>query len=400
MNAIFARSHWITAFVFAALFGGLCFQEAADIAFPYVNLDEQGHLSYAMHLAQSPQFLPSLTEMRLYDFAQMRWSGEANFINHPPLAYHLLNLFSDFDPLGAGARKASISIFALGFAAMLFGLHLTGMFSNLGLAAVTMLCVLLKLQRFGETFSNDSVAFLGGGLVFLGTVFLWKPPVSTRSARTALAVGGLGTALCVAAKLNAALLAGAFALASLAFFTLRERTALARVSKPLLLLIVLACLAAAYPYMAFVQEFGTPAPDTPGQSRMLSGGIDAPRLALSSYLFQSLKGALANAGPDAVLTYGLFAAVTGIAALAVSLRPNQHAGAFPLQPIARAAVIATALTLAVHLTFSWQRHLRYGWQPELYPRYYFPLLGPYLLLFFSAATRLGPLRTFGPRTRS
>jgi hypothetical protein len=398
LNGLFARSSWIAVIIFAALFAGFCFHEAEGIAFPYVNLDEQGHVSYAMHLAQHQQFFPSLTEMQLFDFAQTRWSGQANFINHPPLAYRLLNLFTDFDPLGPKTRTASISFFALGFAALLFGLHLTGMFSNLGLAAVTMFCVLLKLQRFGETFSIDSIAFLGGNLAFLGTVLLWKPPVSTRSAQAALAIGGLGTALCIAAKLNAALLAGAFVLAGLVFFSLREWPVLSRISKPMLLLIVLACLASAYPYVVFVQEFGSPAPNTPGQVKMLSDGIDAPRLAFAFYLFQSLKGALENAGPDAVVTYGLFAAVTVIAALAASFGQGRDAGAFPLQPIARAAVIATVLTLALHLGFSWQRHLRYGWQPELYPRYYFPLLGPYLLLFFSAVIRLGPLRVFAPRT--
>jgi hypothetical protein len=400
MNAVFSRSSWITALVFAALFGAFCLHEAAGIAFPYVNLDEQGHLSYAMHLAQSPQFFPALTEMRLYDFAQMRWSGEANFVNHPPLAYYLLNLFSDFEPLGPGVRTASIAFFALGFAALLLGLHLTGMFSNLGLAAAAMFCVLLKLQRFGETFSNDSVAFLGGNLVFMGAVLLWKPPVSTRSAQAALAVGGLGAALCIAAKLNTALLAGTFVLVSLAYFSLRERTTIARVSKPLLLLIFLACAAAAYPYLAFIQEFGTPAPNTPGQIKLLSDGIDAPRLELSVYLFQSLIGALKNAGGDAMITYAIFAAVTACAALMTSFRRQAETNAFPLQPIARAALIATALTLAAHLGFSWQRHLRYGWQPELYPRYYFPLLGPYLLLFFSAMMRLGPLRAFAPRASS
>jgi hypothetical protein len=397
MNALFARSSWIAVFVFAALFAGLCFHETAGVAFPYVNLDEQGHISYAMHLAQHKQFFPSLPEMQLYDFAQMRWSGEPNFINHPPLAYHLLNLFTGFDPLGPSVRMASVAIFAFGFAAMLFGLHLTGLFSNLGLAAVAMFCVLLKLQRFGETFSNDSIAFIGGSLVFLGTVMLWKPPASTRSAQAALAVGGLGTALCIAAKLNASVLAGMFVLVTLLCFALRERAAFARVSKPLLLLIFLACLAAAYPYLALVREFGSPAPNTPGQIKVLSGGLYAARLGFGAYLFQSLKGALGNAGPDAIVTYGIFAFVTSFAALAASLIQRPHAGGFPLQPIARAAVIATGLTLMLHLGFSYQRHLRYGWQPELYPRYYFPLLGPYLLLFFSAAVRLGPLRAFAPR---
>jgi hypothetical protein len=400
MNVLFARSSWIAALVCAALFAGLCFHESASVAFPYENLDEQGHVSYALHLARSSKFLPSLTDMRLFDFSANTWSGGLNFINHPPLAYHLLNLFSDFDPMGPGVRTASISFFVLGFAAILHGLHRTGRFSNLGLAAVTMFCVLLKLQKFGETFSNDSVAFLGGGLAFLGTVMLWKTDLSAHALQRALAIGALGTGLCIAAKLNAAVLAGLFVLASLGFFAFQARKPHARVSRPLLLIVFLACLSLAYPYLVFIHEYGTPAPNTPGQIKMLSAGIDGPRLGLAAYLILSLKGAMENAGPDAVVTYSIFAAVTAAAALMSAFRPRPDTGAFPLKPIARAAVIATVLTLALHLAFSFQRHVQYGWQPELYPRYYFPLLGPYLLLFFAAVNSLGPLRAFAPRIGS
>ena len=398
MSALFARSSWIAVIACAGSFAGLCFYESASVAFPYLNLDEQGHVSYALHLAQSPEFFPSLTDMRLFDFAGNAWSGEPNFINHPPLAYHLLSLFSDFSAVGPSVRTASIAFFALGFAAILFGLHCTGMFSGLGIAAVTMLCVLLKLQRFGETFSNDSVAFLGGGLAFLGTVLLWKKDVSARALQTALAVGSAGTGLCIAAKLNAAVLVGMFGLVSIAAFALRERSAFAHISKPLLLLLFLTCTAVAWPYLAFIQEFGTPTPHTQGQIKMLSDSLEAPRLGLAAYLFQSLNGALRNAGPDAMITYAIFAAVTAGAVLMFSFR--RQAEMFPLQPIARAALIATALTLALHLAFSFQRHVQYGWQPELYPRYYFPLLGPYLLIFFSAVNGLGPLRAFAPRIGS
>jgi hypothetical protein len=394
MNALFSRSSWVAALVLAALFGGFCFHEAASIAFPHVNLDEQGHVSYAMHLKQSKVFFPPLTQMRLYDFAQLRWSGEPNFINHPALGYHLLNLFTDFDPLGANVRTGSISLFVFGFAAILFGLHLTGLFSNLGLAAVTMVCVLLKLQRFGETFSNDSVAFLGGGLAFLGTVLLLNRP---RPAHAALVLGALGMALCLAAKLNAALLVGAFVMAILTFHALGNRQNFRSLSKPLLALLVAICLAAAFPFVQFVQEFGTPAPNTPGQIKMLLEGAEAERLSFSAYLFQSLKGALENAGSDATITYGLFAVVTGIGAVVIAMWQGALDSTFPLRPIARAAIIATVLTLALHLSFSFQRHVQYGWQPELYPRYYFPLLGPYLLLFFCTVSRWGPLRAFAPR---
>lgn len=397
MDKLFARSNWLSALVLAALFAALCFHEAASIVFPYVNLDEQGHVSYALNLAQSKEWFPSLTQMRLYDFEQMRWSGDPNFINHPPLAYHLLNMFSNLDPLGRGVRAASISFFALGFLAILYALHLTGKFSSLGLAAVTMFCVLLKLQRFGETFTNDSVAFLGGGLAFLGTVLLWRRPAPSAMIQAAFALGGIGLALCAAAKLNAAVLVSLFIVVSLAQFASRERDAAGRVSKLLIASLALLCVAAALPYASFLLKFGTPAPNTPGQIKMLSDSLDGPRIAFGAYLFQSVKGALGNAGPDAIATYAIFAAVTAFSALIALFRPDADADVLPLQPMARAVAAATALTLALHLAFSYQRHLQYGWQPELYPRYYFPLLGPYLLLFFSLLMKFGPLRAFAPK---
>ena len=401
MNALFARSSWIAVLVCSALFAALTLNESSSFAFPYLNLDEQGHLSYALHLARSPHFFPSLTDMRLYDFAASAWSGEPNFINHPPLSYHLLNLFSDFDTVGdtvgPGARRVSIAFFAFGFASIIYAVHLTGLFSNLGLAAVTMFCVLLKIQRFGETFSNDCVAFFGGGLAFLGAVLLWKSDLSRRALHAAFAAGAVGTALCIATKLNAAILTGVFILVIFAVYARQERAGLARISKPLLLLCAAVCVCAALPYLVFFREFGSPAPDTPGQSKMISGNLDGSRLGFGAYLVQSLAGAMQNAGGDAFVTYAVFTAVTAGAALTMSFGRRVDAGMFPLQPIARAALAATALTLALHLAFSYQRHLHYGWQPELYPRYYFPLLGPYLLLFFSALNRLGPFKAFAPK---
>jgi hypothetical protein len=35
---------------------------------------------------------------------------------------------------------------------------------------------------------------------------------------------------------------------------------------------------------------------------------------------------------------------------------------------------AIALTLAIHMAFSYQRHLQTGWMLDAYPRYYLPLI--------------------------
>ena len=46
------RRHCLRGLVCCALLS----TNPPSIAFPYVNLDEQGHISYALHLAQSDDF--------------------------------------------------------------------------------------------------------------------------------------------------------------------------------------------------------------------------------------------------------------------------------------------------------------------------------------------------------
>ncbi|WP_169385067.1 hypothetical protein [Ahrensia kielensis] len=394
MDRDFSKSNWFFALILAIFFSILTLKTATNVTFPYINLDEQGHISYALYLSQAKDWFPELNQIRIYDFAQKQWSNEFNFINHPPLAYHLLNFFSDIDPPKPENRFVSVAFFSLGFWALLFGLHKTSMFSNLGLLAVTAFCILLKIHLFSATFTNDSIAFVGGAIVFLGTVMLWNKPSVVAATHISFALGGGGLVLCLAAKLNVAVLVGFYLLVSFVLFAWQENKVCRHVSKLLLVSLGLLCFLAALPYASFLLEFGSPAPNTAGQIKMLVDNFDGKRLDLGLYLFFSLKGALENAGPDAFITYTIFAGTTVITAIIRAIRPSAGFVAVSLQNIAIATLSATAFTFAVHIGFSYQRHLEYGWQPELYPRYYFPLLGPYLLLFFSSLAKLGPLRAF------
>jgi 4-amino-4-deoxy-L-arabinose transferase-like glycosyltransferase len=384
MNLLLSKST-VAAVVFCAfVFGLLCFWQAPSIDFPYSNLDEQGHVSYGLHLAQTGIFMPDLEAMRLLDFPKENWSTTPNFINHPPIGYHLLNLVTSYDSIGPSVRFGSVGFWSFGFLAILIGLHLSGQFSQLGLLAATILCVLLKIDRFGETFTNDSLAFIGGGIAFVGAVCLTATTTSRKKDASAIILTGVGLGLCIAAKLSAALVVGLFVTT---LIILRSDLRKQSRSRWLLAVMILVCAALCLPYGAFVFKYGTPIPNTAGQLAMISQTPDALRFGFSEYIFQSFYGALGNAGPDAFFTYAVFALVTAYAAIKSFVRPSTN-------KIGKAVLVATSITLAVHIVFSYQRHIAYGWQPELYPRYYFPLLGPYLLLFFETISKFRPFTMF------
>jgi hypothetical protein len=343
------------------------------------------------------EFLPDLEKMYLYDFAAGRWSTTQNFINHPPFGYHLLNLFAGWADVGPYMRYASILLFVAGFAVINQALNISGMLSGVGLMTVTLLCVFLKLHKFAEIFTNDSVAFLGGALAFLGSVLIWQHTENSHRAR-GVALMLLGTLLCICTKLNAAILITIYTGISLLPLLRAERKSWQSLATPLNITLSLGCAISAIPYLLFMIEFGSPAPATAGHLAMISAGSPtAPRVGFAEYLVNSLVDAVDNAGPDTRYTYTVFCMVTALSAFAAWRSPRQD-NTLVFRQVARSTVVATVIMVTIHLAFSYQRHLEFGWQTELYPRYYFALLGPYCLLFFFGLTRLKLLGALTPAT--
>jgi hypothetical protein len=325
--------------------------------------------------------------MRLYDFGAGHWTNIDNFINHPSLSYHFLNIIAGFSSPGIGMRYAAVSCFLAGFGVMLYALHKTGLLTNLGLACVTLLCIFLKIDKFGAHFNNDAVAFLGGAIIFMGAVLMANDASTNQVEKgyrqSATALLFLGTLFCIATKLNTALLMAIFVFS---IFIMQPRTGV-KLSKalrqPLNLALILGCILVSIPYLWFMLEYGSPAPATPGQIAIISAdSATAIRMALPIYLFESGRQAIINAGSDAAITYAVFFAGIAFSIVLAIIKRKSSKMPAGLAMIFIPTAIATLIVLIIHLRFSYQRHVQYGWQPELYPRYYFSLLGPYLLAFF------------------
>jgi len=75
-----------------------------------------------------------------------------------------------------------------------------------------------------------------------------------------------------------------------------------------------------------------------------------------------------------------------VAGWVVSARAILHGRQRPLDFLVVAGMASIALTLAVHIAFSYQRHLQTGWMMDAYPRYYLPLVAiiPMAALTFSS----------------
>jgi hypothetical protein len=68
------------------------------------GFDEPAHASYVAHIQQTGDAWPDLKRLRLLDPHTFEFTGEPNYLNHPPLFYALL---ATFGPPSAGAGGVS-----------------------------------------------------------------------------------------------------------------------------------------------------------------------------------------------------------------------------------------------------------------------------------------------------
>jgi len=87
------------------------------------GFDEVAHTSYVAHIQHTGDAWPDLKSMRLINPQTFQFTGEANYLNHPPLFYGLL---AALGPRLEGRPQAllahrliDIAIAAIGFAALL-----------------------------------------------------------------------------------------------------------------------------------------------------------------------------------------------------------------------------------------------------------------------------------------
>jgi hypothetical protein len=340
------------------------------------------HASYVAHIQHSGDAWPDLTSMRLIDPQSFQFTGEANYLNHPPPFY---DLHAVLGPRLEGRPQAllvhrliDIAIASLGFAALL-GLGLAARFPRheLYAFAVPLACIPVLVPIAGAV-NNDNLAFLGGAVATLGA---WQLVATDRFGWLAVALLGLIAASW--AKLTGLLLIGPMLGAVIAYLLWRQR-----LSWNALMPIALAFALAAAPYIIYAVQYGSPTPQTPAQIALLEDGAhtagwaDLPRKSFPAYLVYFVIAFVSDwmpaLGERNALQYSMLAIpVTALgcalAGIALSLRRLWRRQDTALDVVVIAGTVALIATFAIHVTYSYGRHLATGWLMDAYPRYYLPL---------------------------
>ena len=346
------------------------------------GFDEVAHASYVAHIQHSGDAWPDLKAMRLLDPQSFQFAGEANYLNHPPLFYDLL---AGLGPQLEGRPQAllahrliDIAIAAIGFGALL-GLGIAARFPRheFYAFAVPLACIPVLVPIAGAI-NNDNLAFLGGAVATLGA---WQLVATDRAGWLVIALLGLIAASW--AKLTGLLLTGAMLGAVIAYLLWRQR-----LSWSALVPIALAFALAAAPYIIYAVQYGSPTPQTPAQIALLQDGArsagwaDLPRKSFAAYIVYFVIAFVADwmpaLGERNVLQYSMLAIPVvalgcALAGIAVSLRRLWRRQETALDVVVIAGTVALVATFAIHVTYSYGRHVATGWMMDAYPRYYLPL---------------------------
>jgi hypothetical protein len=346
------------------------------------GFDEVAHASYVAHIQHTGDAWPDLKAMRLIDPQTFQFTAAANYLNHPPPFYDLL---AALGPRLEGRPQAllahrliDIAIASLGFAALL-GLGLAARFPRheFYAFAVPLACIPVLVPIAGAI-NNDNLAFLGGAMAMLGA---WRLIATDRAAWLAVALLGLIAASW--AKLTGLLLTGAMLGTVIVYLMWRRR-----LRWSLLVPIALAFALAAAPYIIYAVQYGSPTPQTPAQIALLQDGArtagwaDLPRKSFPAYIVYFVIAFVSDwmpaLGERNVLQYSMLAipvAALGcaLAGIALSLRRMWRRQDTALDVVVIAGAVALVATFAIHVTYSYGRHVATGWLMDAYPRYYLPL---------------------------
>jgi hypothetical protein len=346
------------------------------------GFDEPAHVAYVAQIQHAGDAWPDLRSMRLIDPQTFQFTGAANYLNHPPLFYALL---AAIGPRLEGRPQAlpvyrlfDVALVAFGLAALL-ALGLKARLSWPEFYAYAMPLVWIPiLVQLAASISNDNLAFFGGALATLG---IWQMVASGRGFWLALALAG--TVAASWAKLTGLLLTTTMVSGALAYLLWRGRL---RMSWSIAAASAFALAAA--PYVVYVWQYGSPTPETPAQVALIADGAraagwaDLPRKTFPAYLAQFVVAFIADwmptLGARSAFNYAMLATPTAalgcaLAGMALSLRRLCRRQETPLDVIVVAGAIALSATLAIHVTYSYGRHLATGWLLDAYPRYYLPL---------------------------
>lgn len=355
------------------------------------GFDEVAHASYIAHIQHTGQgwgrgwdlVRPPLTEMRMLEPERFTFTGQPNYLNHPAPYYVLL---AALGPKLEGHPEAivvhrliNIAFAVLGIAALL----MIGIEARLAppvfyAYAVPIACIPVLIPLAGAV-NNDNAAFAGGALTMLGA---WQLIATGRARWLVLALAGVVIASW--AKLTGLMLAGGLLGGVLLWLAWRGRFH----TRWLAPLALVAAFASA-PYIALLVQYGSPAPNTPGQLALLTDGAklagwdSATRLSPLAYAAHFIGCftlewmpilAPRNALNLGVLAIPIIAGLCAVAGVVLSLRRIARQTETARDVIVAAGALAFAATFIIHIGFSYRRHLDYGWMMDAYPRYYLPLI--------------------------
>ncbi len=384
----------LALFVLAAAFAA----ERKDVT---RGFDEVAHASYVAHLQRSGEIWPALETMRMLDARTFRFTGEANYLNHPPPFYMLL---ARLGPALEGHpdalivhRLLNILLATIGLAAAL-GLAAQLPRNELYAYAMPLVCIPVLAPLAGAV-NNDNLAFAGGAVATLGA---WQLAATGRTPWLAIAL--LGSIAAAWAKLTGLLLAGGLVAAVCVYLVWRGR-----LRWRALILVALALAVAAAPYAIYLAQYGSPVPNTPAQVALLEDGARAAGWAdqvrkpflgyVAHFVGTFITDWMPTLAPRSPLNHAMLAVPVAALACAlggflVSLRRLWRREETALDVVVIAGALTIATTFAVHVMYSYGRHVTTGWLMEAYPRYYLPLAAiiPLAALSLLAAIERPPLR--------
>ena len=380
-SAASANSNWrvcaivLLIFIVAATFSAV----RKDVT---QGFDEVAHASYIAHLQRTGESWPAFADLRMLDPSSFRFTGEANYLNHPAPYYLLLaRLGPSLEGHPEGIllhRLFNVALAAIGLAALM-AIGLIARLPRLQLyALIVPLACIPVLAPLAGAINNDNAAFAGGAIATLAAFQL----LATGSRSWLLAALG-GVLVASWAKFTGLLLAGGMVAGALLWLMWRGRLP-ARWIGP----IAIAALLAGAPYVALLVQYGSPTPRTPGEIAMIKTGAlamgwdSAPRMAPASFAIhfvsEFVREWMPTLKPRSALNYSALAipivsalcALAGILVAGLRIARRKES---PLDVVVVAGALAFAVTLLLHGIFSYRLQIDFGWLTTAYPRYYLPL---------------------------
>jgi hypothetical protein len=346
------------------------------------GFDEVAHVSYVAELQHHRALLLPLEQLRLLDSTTFRFTPQASYLNHPSPYYALLAwlgpTLEDHPRTVIVHRLFNMILVAVGLAiALAIGLAARVPRLDFYAYAVPLACIPV-LPALAGSVNNDNLAISGGAIATFGAYNLLTDRRSVW-----LAVALIGLTMAAAAKLTGLLLVGA--MLGIVFVQLlltgRFRWSWA-------IPIALTFALATSPYLVLTLQYGEPVPNTPGYLEMLASDVPGARLpnderlGFAAYVIHFLTtfvvGWMPSLAPRTTLNYVMLAIpvatlVCALAGVICSVRRVLRGDATALDIVLLGGGGATAATFALHVAYSYQRHVATGWLLDAYPRYYLPL---------------------------